>query len=45
MKSRRLVGLALQAIRRNVGRSLLTMLGVVIGVASVVVMMAIGIGA
>ena len=45
MKARRLVGLALRSIRRNPGRSVLTMLGVVIGVASVVVMVAIGQGA
>ncbi|MCK6506487.1 ABC transporter permease [Myxococcota bacterium] len=45
MKPTHLVGLALHSIRRNVGRSILTMLGVVIGVASVVVMVAIGMGA
>jgi len=45
VKARRLVGLALRSIRRNPGRSVLTMLGVVIGVASVVVMVAIGQGA
>ncbi|NOY26928.1 MAG: FtsX-like permease family protein [Oligoflexia bacterium] len=45
MKATRLVGLALRSIQRNVGRSLLTMLGVVIGVGSVVVMVAIGQGA
>lgn len=40
-----LVGLALRSIRRSPGRSFLTVLGVVIGVASVVVMIAIGQGA
>jgi putative ABC transport system permease protein len=40
-----LIGLALQSLRSHVGRALLTMLGVVIGVASVVVMVAIGEGA
>ena len=40
-----LVRIALGSIRRNTGRSLLTILGVVIGVASVVVMVAIGQGA
>ena len=41
----RLVQMALGSLRSDVGRSLLTMLGVVIGVASVVVMVAIGKGA
>ncbi len=41
----RLVQMALGSLRRHVGRSLLTILGVVIGVASVVVMVAIGKGA
>ena len=45
MKVTRLLPLALSSIRRNAGRSALTMLGVVIGVASVVVMVAIGEGA
>jgi putative ABC transport system permease protein len=45
VKATRLIGLALRSIRRNPGRSALTMLGVVIGVASVVVMVAIGAGA
>jgi putative ABC transport system permease protein len=40
-----LVGLALQSLRRNVVRSMLTMLGVIIGVGSVVVMVGIGQGA
>ena len=37
-------GLALQALRANVFRTLLTLLGIIIGVAAVVVMMAIGEG-
>ena len=45
MTLRRLITVALGSIRRNAARSLLTMLGVVIGVASVVVMVAIGKGA
>ena len=45
MTIRRLIQVALGSIRRNAGRSLLTMLGVVIGVGSVVVMVAIGQGA
>lgn len=45
MTLRRLTGVALDSIRRHAARSLLTMLGVVIGVASVVVMVAIGRGA
>ena len=45
MKATRLVGLALRSLRRNPGRSVLTILGVVIGVGSVVVMVAIGQGA
>jgi putative ABC transport system permease protein len=45
VKATRLVGLALRSIQRNAGRSALTMLGVVIGVGSVVVMVAIGQGA
>lgn len=40
-----LVRVALVSLRRNAGRSALTMLGVVIGVAAVVVMVAIGQGA
>jgi putative ABC transport system permease protein len=42
---RSLLGMALGSLRRNPGRSALTMLGVVIGVASVVVMVGIGQGA
>ncbi len=45
MKASRLVGLALRSITRNPARSSLTALGVVIGVGSVVVMVAIGEGA
>ena len=45
MKRVALVRIALGSIRRNAGRSLLTILGVVIGVGSVVVMVAIGQGA
>ncbi len=45
MKAGRLIGLALQSIRRHAGRSALTMLGVIIGVGSVIVMVAIGQGA
>ena len=37
--------LALREIRRNVMRSFLTMLGIVIGVAAVIIMVAIGGGA
>lgn len=36
---------ALRALRRNVGRTLLTMLGIVIGIAAVIAMMEIGEGA
>ncbi len=45
MTVRRLIHVAFDSIRRHSGRSLLTMLGVVIGVASVIVMVAIGRGA
>ena len=38
------IRLAVQAIRRNVLRSLLTVLGVVIGVASVIAMLTVGEG-
>lgn len=41
----RLLLLALLALRRNILRSLLTMLGIVIGVAAVIAMMEIGAGA
>jgi putative ABC transport system permease protein len=39
------VGIALSALRVNVMRSLLTMLGIVIGVGAVIVMVAVGAGA
>ena len=45
MKIRILVRLALQAIRKNKMRATLTMLGIIIGVAAVIVMVAIGSGA
>ncbi len=45
MKTRRLVKVALQSIVKNSLRTLLTMLGVVIGVGSVTIMVAIGQGA
>ena len=45
MKARRLVKVAVQSIVKNSLRTLLTMLGVVIGVGSVTVMVAIGQGA
>ena len=45
MNTLRLVQLALSSLRRNLGRSFLTILGVVIGVGSVVVIVAIGQGA
>ena len=45
MKIQTLVRLALQAIRKNKMRATLTMLGIIIGVAAVIVMVAIGSGA
>jgi len=45
MKIRTLVKLALQAIKKNKMRATLTMLGIIIGVAAVIVMVAIGSGA
>ncbi len=45
MTLRSIVGLALRALARNKSRSLLTMLGVIIGVAAVIVTVAIGAGA
>ena len=45
MNSRTLVRLALQAIRKNKMRATLTMLGIIIGVAAVIIMVAIGSGA
>jgi putative ABC transport system permease protein len=45
MKILTLVKLALQAIRKNKMRATLTMLGIIIGVAAVIVMVAVGSGA
>jgi putative ABC transport system permease protein len=45
MKTRTLIRLALNAIRKNKMRATLTMLGIIIGVAAVIVMVAIGSGA
>jgi putative ABC transport system permease protein len=45
MKLRSIVEVALQALARNLSRSLLTMLGVIIGVAAVITTVAIGAGA
>lgn len=45
MKLNNLIKMAISSVRRNAVRSVLTMLGVVIGVGSVVVMVAIGQGA
>jgi len=45
MNTRTLVRLALQSIRKNKMRATLTMLGIIIGVAAVIVMVAIGSGA
>src|SRR5512140_1760971 len=45
MKLKTLVKLATQAILKNKTRALLTMLGIVIGVAAVIVMVAVGYGA
>lgn len=44
MKFHRILLTALRALRRNIARALLTMLGVVIGVAAVIAMMEIGNG-
>jgi putative ABC transport system permease protein len=45
MKSKTLIRLATQAIRKNKMRATLTMLGIIIGVAAVIVMVAVGYGA
>jgi putative ABC transport system permease protein len=45
MKTRTLVKVAIQSIRKNKMRATLTMLGIIIGVAAVVVMVAVGYGA
>jgi putative ABC transport system permease protein len=45
MKSKTLIRLATQAIRKNKMRAALTMLGIIIGVAAVIVMVAVGYGA
>jgi putative ABC transport system permease protein len=45
MKSKRLISIALASIRKNKMRTLLTMLGIIIGVGAVIVMVAIGQGA
>src|SRR5436853_157363 len=45
MKTKVLIRLATQAIRKNKMRATLTMLGIIIGVAAVIVMVAVGYGA
>jgi putative ABC transport system permease protein len=45
MKARTLVKIATQSIRKNKMRAALTMLGIIIGVAAVIVMVAVGYGA
>jgi putative ABC transport system permease protein len=45
MRAKRLIGMALGSIRKNTMRTLLTMLGIIIGVGAVLVMVAIGQGA
>ncbi|HEY5218368.1 MAG TPA: ABC transporter permease [Gemmatimonadaceae bacterium] len=45
MKSRRLIGIATKSILKNKMRTLLTMLGIIIGVGAVIVMVAVGQGA
>jgi len=45
MKSKTLIKVATQSIRKNKMRAALTMLGIIIGVAAVVVMVAVGYGA
>src|SRR5437764_12432898 len=45
MKSKTLIKVATQSIRKNKMRAALTMLGIIIGVAAVIVMVAVGYGA
>ncbi|HEY0143275.1 MAG TPA: ABC transporter permease [Thermoanaerobaculia bacterium] len=45
MKTKTLIKLATQSIRKNKMRAALTMLGIIIGVAAVIVMVAVGFGA
>jgi len=45
MKTRALLGMAAGSIRKNKMRTLLTMLGIVIGVGAVIIMVAVGNGA
>ena len=45
MKTKVLIKLAIQSIRKNKMRAALTMLGIIIGVAAVIVMVAVGFGA
>src|SRR5687767_4195492 len=45
MKTKTLVKVAMQSIRKNKMRAALTMLGIIIGVAAVLVMVAVGYGA
>ncbi|MFC1727253.1 ABC transporter permease [Patescibacteria group bacterium] len=44
MEINELLSLAFEALRRNVGRTLLTMLGIIIGIASVITIMSLGAG-
>ena len=45
MKATRLIGIAVRSIHKNKMRTLLTMLGIIIGVGAVIVMVAVGEGA
>ncbi|MGH7625679.1 MAG: ABC transporter permease, partial [Gemmatimonadaceae bacterium] len=45
MKTRSLLGMALGSIRKNKMRTMLTMLGIVIGVGAVIAVVALGRGA
>jgi putative ABC transport system permease protein len=45
MKATRLIGIAVRSILKNTMRTLLTMLGIIIGVGAVIVMVAVGQGA